>query len=416
MKYNKEKQMNKKGYRSLETKSSVNRREFLKLGGGVGSLVGVGLLLGTPPVWTQDKKSEQPPEKPETNLDKYLSIPRTKDSLPGLFPGRVIEVFNPKAMAEDSPSAEVVTAMFNKGIQELTGKSPEKSFPLFFTKDDIVGIKVNPVGAGLISTRLEVVDAIIAWLLKGGLKKKNIIIWDRFDYMLTDAGFTPERYPGIGIEGMQTMDEEAAAGKKKDNSDWLDKNGKHVSEKNFDKEYYYWVDVEGPKDEAYLNQHVFNGKYSYFGKLLTKKLTKIINVPVFKNTGSGISMATKNIGYGAVCNTNRLHKPLFFDVCTEIHAFPVIRDKLVLNINDGLRGQYDGGPGPAAKFCYPYNRLFFATDPFALDMVCHNLIVEKRKSMSVPTNEHPRYTEYLRYGERLGLGIADPKKIKHIKV
>ena len=147
-----------------------------------------------------------------------------------------------------------------------------------------------------------------------------------------------------------------------------------------------------------------------------KKLTKIINVPVFKNTGSGISMATKNIGYGAVCNTNRLHKPLFFDVCTEIHAFPVIRDKLVLNINDGLRGQYDGGPGPAAKFCYPYNRLFFATDPFALDMVCHNLIVEKRKSMSVPTNEHPRYTEYLRYGERLGLGIADPKKIKHIKV
>jgi len=30
---------------------------------------------------------------------------------------------------------------------------------------------------------------------------------------------------------------------------------------------------------AYLNQHVFNGKHSYFGKLLTKKLTKIVNLP-----------------------------------------------------------------------------------------------------------------------------------------
>ena len=27
--------------------------------------------------------------------------------------------------------------------------------------------------------------------------------------------------------------------------------------------------------------------------------TKIINVPVLKNTGNGISMATKNLGYGA---------------------------------------------------------------------------------------------------------------------
>ena len=28
-----------------------------------------------------------------------------------------------------------------------------------------------------------------------------------------------------------------------------------------------------PSDEFYLNQHVFNGEYSYFGKLVTKKLT-----------------------------------------------------------------------------------------------------------------------------------------------
>ena len=35
-----------------------------------------------------------------------------------------------------------------------------------------------------------VVDAIVAWLRRGGLPAKNIVIWDRFDYMLADAGFT----------------------------------------------------------------------------------------------------------------------------------------------------------------------------------------------------------------------------------
>ena len=127
-------------------------------------------------------------------------------------------------------------------------------------------------------------------------------------------------------------------------------------------------------------------------------------------------MATKNLGYGAICNTGRLHKPLFFDVCTDVLAFPAIRDKLVLNITDGLRAQYDGGPMPAAKFTYLYNTLFFGSDPFALDMVCHHLIVKKRKEMEIKVNEHPVYTEYLRYAERLGLGVADREKIKHVKV
>jgi hypothetical protein len=126
-------------------------------------------------------------------------------------------------------------------------------------------------------------------------------------------------------------------------------------------------------------------------------------------------MATKNLGYGAICNTGRLHRPLFFDVCTEVLAFPAVRDKLVLNITDGLRAQYDGGPMPNAAFTYTYNTIFAATDPFALDLVCHNILVEKRKSMKVEVSEHPRYTDYLRYGERLGLGIADPARIQHAR-
>jgi hypothetical protein len=35
--------------------------------------------------------------------------------------------------------------------------------------------------------------------------------------------------------------------------------------------------------------------------------------------------------------------------------------------------------------------------------------------MGVKVNEHPMYTEYLRYAQRLGLGIADPDRIQHVQ-
>ena len=184
-----------------------------------------------------------------------------------------------KAMPDGHPDDNVIRRMVSSGIVNLTGKSLAESYSLLFTKDDIVGIKVNPVGAGLISTRLEVVEAVIDWLVENGLPKENIVIWDRFDYMLRDAGFTSERFPGIRIEGLQTMDEAAAEGKSGNNSGWLDENGVHVSAGNFDKEVYYWADIDGPEDEPYLNQHVFNEKFSYFGKLLTKKWV-LLNVIV----------------------------------------------------------------------------------------------------------------------------------------
>ncbi|MCX6555028.1 MAG: DUF362 domain-containing protein [Candidatus Aminicenantes bacterium] len=406
--------MKNKSYRSMNMESKLERRDFLKIGGS--SLLGAGLLLGRTPLWGQEGTKPESPAKPKTNIDEALAVPRTKYSLPGLFPGKVVAVADSRAMNEARVDGKVVAEMFEKGIRALTGKSLAKSCKLFFDKKDVVGIKVNPVGAGLIATRLEVVDAVIDWLKRGGIPTKNIVIWDRFDTMLADAGFTPARYPGITIEGLQTMDEAAAEGKSQDDSRWLDKDGRHVSEKNFDLDAYYFADIVAPQDKPYLNQHVFNGKYSYFGKLLTKTLTKIINIPVFKNTGNGISMATKNLGYGAICNTNRLHKPLFFDVCTEVLAFPVIRDKLVLNITDGLRAQYDGGPEPLAQATWFLNTLFFASDPFALDMTCHNLLLKKRKEMDVKVNEHPIYSEYLRYAQRLGLGIADPAQIRFSQV
>jgi hypothetical protein len=232
--------------------------------------------------------------------------------------------------------------------------------------------------------------------------------------MLRDAGYTRDRFPGVGIEGLQTMDEEG--------NSWRDAEGRHVSERNFDRNAFYFVkgvlgkSVRGYKDdEFYLNQHVFAGEYSYFGKLLTTRVTKIVNLSAYKNTGNAISMATKNVGYGAICNTGRLHAPLSFRVCAEVLAAPTIRDKMVLSIVDGIRAQYDGGPDKNEQFIYPNHSLYLATDPFALDMVCHGEVVAKRKAMGVTVNEHPRYTDYLHYAEKLGLGVVSGDRFKLVR-
>jgi len=408
--------------------AELDRRRFVTvLGAGAAS----GLVLGVPgcgasrgqPHTATREQSGGPPadaapsasEESLTNLADFMKVPRGEHAIPGPFPGRVVQVTDQRALVDDAFDGKVIAEMIAEGIARLTGADARQSFAMLFEPDDVVGLKVNPVGGRIMGTRLEVVDGVVKWLVDNGLPKKNVVIWDRFEHMLGEGGFTPDRFPGIRIEGMQILGTGSEV--------WRDDNGNHVSAGNFDKQVYYYArglvgkNVRGyESDEFYLNQHVFNGEYSYFGKLVTRELTKIVNLPVFKNTGPGISMATKNLGYGSICNSGRLHEKLFFDVCTEVLAAPPIRDKLVLNITDGLRGQYEGGPMPNEQYVYPLYSLYFATDPFALDMTCHNQLVAKRVAMGIAANEHPRFTQYLHKAEKLGLGIADVEKIELVQV
>ncbi len=407
-----------RGYRSMEEVQGVSRRQFVR---GVGACTAVlgGMAMGTQGALAEEVAKGTPTPTPvpklETNLTELLAVPRGPHGLPGPFPGRVVQVTDPASLVGDEVQAAVVKNMVEKGITRLTGASLKDSFGMFFTADDVVGIKVNPVGPPLINTRHELTEAVIRWLVDGGMPAANIVVWDRFEPMMRDAGYTAERYPSVRVEALQTMDYEGNA--------WRDARGRHVSVDSFDPDAYLFVKgVEGKgvkgyqSDEFYLNQHVFNGERSYFGKLVTRRLTKIINLAAFKNTGSGISMATKNLGYGSLCNTGRLHVPLGFMLNTYVLASPWIRNKLVLNITDGIRAQYDGGPDMNAQFVYPNHSLYFGTDPFAMDAVCHRQIVAKRREMKVTVSTSPRYTEYLKAGEKLGLGIADPARIEHVTV
>src|SRR5439155_20703363 len=84
----------------------------------------------------------------------YGGRPREVDrppyAMPGRYPGRVVEVRHPEAVAPDHTiNARVVERMIDRGMAELTGADPgdlRSTWGRFFHQGDVVGIKVNPVG------------------------------------------------------------------------------------------------------------------------------------------------------------------------------------------------------------------------------------------------------------------------------
>jgi uncharacterized protein (DUF362 family) len=141
-------------------------------------------------------------------------------------------------------------------------------------------------------------------------------------------------------------------------------------------------------------------------------VTKIVNVPILKNAGATTTCCLKNLSYGSLSNTGRLHK-LWMKSVAEPVAFPALRDKVVLNVVDGLQACYDGGPGANPKFIYDANVLLFGSDPVAVDAVAHDIIVKERMARGVQqVDNRGRSAAFLEIAEALGLGVAARDKIE----
>lgn len=342
-------------------------------------------------------------EKPATNIKDILAIPRTEMSMPGRYPGRVVKANHPAPVVDGQPSDKAAYEMLESAMLMLTKTdSLKEAWLQFVGPDDVIGLKVNPIGGKLLTTSHAVTKAIIRQLEEAGISREKIVIWDRREENLQEVGFTPENYPGIEIIGTECRDA---------NGSYVDAEGKFYGEARIDKKHFFYVDLEGEYD-AYTMPYMINGgKYSYFTKTCTEKVTKIINVPVIKNAGTAITCCMKNLAFGSLTNTARLHGAMWHDTCASACAFPPLRDKVVLNIADGLIGCFDGGPAANPQFICQYNTLVVGSDPVAVDRICHDIVIKKRIEEGIQEKDKEGSRTFMEMAQEMKLGVADIDQI-----
>jgi hypothetical protein len=391
--------------------SSVNRRNFLKLAGaGAAAMAAAPVAQAAQSAFAQNAETQaavtqttQPQAKPATNIADALKVPRNGLSMPGLFPGRVAVVKNTKSVVDNAIIEQEAYDMIARSMLELTGeKKLKKAWRKFVSPGERIGLKINPVAGKMLSTSHEVVRSVIRQLEECGIDRAQITIWDRREFELTDAGFTAENYPGIRITGTEQMDKDGL---------YYGKDGKLYGEHMIDKEWFYWADVEGEYDEYTIPYMVNGGKYSYFTRIITKDLDKIINIPILKNAGATVTLALKNLAFGSVSNTGRLHAQLWNETCAEVCAFPPLRDKVVLNIVDGLKGCFNGGPGANPQFFCNYHTILASTDPVAIDRIGYDIVLARRIAEGLQKEGTPRALDFMLQAQKLELGVADREKI-----
>lgn len=378
----------------------LSRRAFVK----TSALIGIGAAVTSKlPVAAFGQDPAKPP-KPATNIADAMKHPRTVWSMPGKYPGKVVQVSHPGCVVDRKPQQEPAREMVKTGMLALTGAATiGDAWRQFVSPTDRIGLKVNPVAGKELTTSLEITRAVIDQLTEAGIPLKNIMIWDRRQFELEEVGFTAEQFPGVTIAGTEIRDPAGS---------FYNKEGKLYGEEMIDKNWYYWADVEGEYDAETLPYMVNGGKYSYFSRICTEQLDKIINIPILKNAGASVTLCMKNLAYGAVSNTGRLHKDLWSETSAEVCAFPPLRDKVVLNIVDGMIGCYQGGPGANPQYITDFKVMLFGTDPVAVDRAGYEIIYKKRVAEQIQKEESPRGRQFMNLAQGLGLGTADLDKIE----
>jgi uncharacterized protein (DUF362 family) len=382
----------------------MDRRTFVKVGCiGSASLI----MQGLDPMARADTAPAAAPPIELHGLPDYKPSPL---GLPGLFPGRVIELRDSSAIVRNRVSQPVVRRLLEQGMKELTGQtSGRDAWAKFIEPKDVVGIKINPSGAPACCSSPEIIREIIAAVQSVGVPARNILVYDRYSYEIDVGSYQALLPPEIRIVGIQDA---------------------------------FTSGGDGYETDVYCEANFF-GEWetrSYMATIVAQEVTKIINVPTMKDhSASGVTGALKNLAYGTFNNVARTHRapytftnPLVGLMCT----VEPLRSKAVLHIMDGMRQVWHGGPlTQVQEFIDQPGILMVATDPVAMDTIELEAIEKKRGEHGAPSiwqhdpssitpdinaffhdaskNLFFRQPGHIAAAGKLGLGVADLKQIDH---
>ena len=140
-------------------------------------------------------------------------------------------------------------------------------------------------------------------------------------------------------------------------------------------------------------------------ELSLNKWMCLLIFPVLKHHDmAGVSGCLKNMAFGSVDNTRRFHgKPLYCNPAIgEIFENKVLKDKVVLNIVDGLVASYDKGPTYHEESTWKYGGLFVSPDPVILDVLILQTVNQKREEMGLASMS--KFANHITAASGLGLG------------
>ena len=273
--------------------------------------------------------------------------------------------------------ADLLRRLVDAALQKVTDAADTTTaWKHLFRPSDRIGIKVNTLG---LSTQPAVVDAIVAGLRAAGIAADKIIIWDRFDVELAQAGFKLNR-SGSGVHCRGTDAERIGSG------------------------YQQRIETSGLIGSCY-------------SRIVAEQIDALICVPVLKDHNlAGVSLGMKNF-YGAIHNPNKYHDrncdPYVVDVVS--HRF--IRPKWRLTVCDATRAQYHAGPGRHPGFAWPFGGLIVSTDFVAADAVAADLLERQRKAKGLQSlAEEGRPAKHIATAAASGLGTAELNRIERIEV
>ncbi|MDB6124367.1 MAG: hypothetical protein JWQ71_3360 [Pedosphaera sp.] len=306
---------------------------------------------------------------------------------------RVVIVQDPAATQSLQPVPEIIQGLVDRAIISLTAKSTASAaWMSLVSTQDTIGIKVFSTPGPNSGTRLPVVVAVVQDLLAAGIPPGHIIVWDRRAIDLRLAGFFDlQKRFGIRVQG--SMDE------------------------GYDNKVFYetallgnlsWTDMEFGKKGLDI------GRKSYVSKLVTKEMTKIINItPLMHHNLAGASGNLYNLAFGSVDNIVRFETDAetLARSLPEIYALPILGDRVVLNIVDALICQYEGEQKGLLHYSSVLNQLRFSRDPVALDVLSIFEINRQRLLAGVPVLK--TNLELYANASLLEIGVSD---MRHIQV
>jgi uncharacterized protein (DUF362 family) len=339
-------------------RDALDRRQFLtRLATGVG---GIGGALGALPAFAQLSSGQLQP-------DTTTATPLTP----------IVEAVSENVWDGDRLDEDAVSELIDQAMMKLTGRSSAKeAWRDIVLPDDVVGIKINPLGGPELSTHSIIVDKIVEGIYGAGVLKKQIVIWDRFEDHLLNAG-----YPIKQDEGdVRTIASDTEG-------------------IGYDDEVFY----ESEKDSVTRREN--ESTRSRYSRIVTQQVDVLINVPVLKHHAmAGVSGCLKNLAFGSVDNTRRFHgKPIYCNPAIgEILEHKVLKEKLALNIVDGLVASFDKGPTYHAENAWKYGGLFISTDPVILDVLVLQTINQKREEMELDSVS--KLANHVNTASSLGLG------------